>query len=60
MLEGTIEARWNLLKGTGTFWFIDLEKISLVFFYDFGNLWAEPKKIRLSEIAMAFGLRIAI
>ncbi len=56
MLEGTIEARWNLLKGAGTFWFIDLEKISLVFFYDFGNIWTEPKKIRLSEIAMAFGL----
>ncbi|MBN1397828.1 MAG: BamA/TamA family outer membrane protein [Bacteroidetes bacterium] len=56
MLEGTIEARWNLLKNAGTFWFIDLEKISLVFFYDFGNLWTEPKKIRLNEIAMAFGL----
>jgi len=56
ILEGTVEARWNLLKGTGTFWFIDLEKISFVFFYDFGNLWSEPKKICLSEIAMAFGV----
>jgi outer membrane protein assembly complex protein YaeT len=56
MLEGTIEARWNLLNGAGTFWFLDFEKISFVFFYDFGNLWTEPKKICLSEIAMAFGL----
>jgi outer membrane protein assembly complex protein YaeT len=55
MLEGTIEARWNLLNGAGTFLFIDLEKISLVFFYDIGNLWTAPQKMRLSEIAMAFG-----
>ena len=56
LLEGTIEARWNLLKGAGSFWFVDLEKFSFVFFYDFGNLWPEPKKVCLSEIAMAFGL----
>jgi outer membrane protein assembly factor BamA len=55
MLEGTIEARWNLLNGAGSLWFLDLEKISLVFFYDFGNLWTAPQKMRLSEIAMAFG-----
>jgi outer membrane protein assembly complex protein YaeT len=56
LLEGTIEARWNLLKEAGSFWFVDLEKISLVFFYDFGNIWPEPRKVCLSEIAMAFGL----
>jgi outer membrane protein insertion porin family len=56
MLEGTIEARWNLLNGAGTLWFLDLEKISFVFFYDFGNIWTEPKKMRFTEIAMAFGL----
>lgn len=56
MLEGTIEARWNLLNGAGTFWFLDLEKISFVFFYDIGNLWTTPHKMRLSEIAMAFGV----
>jgi outer membrane protein assembly complex protein YaeT len=55
MLEGTIEARWNLLNEAGSFWFIDLEKISLVFFYDFGNIWTKPQNIRLNEIAMAFG-----
>jgi outer membrane protein assembly factor BamA len=58
MLEGTIEARWNPLNEAGTFWFIDFKKISFVFFYDFGNLWAEPQKMRLSEIAMAFGLGV--
>lgn len=56
LFEGTVEARWNLLNGAGTFLFLDLEKISLVFFYDFGNLWTAPQKMRLSEIAMAFGL----
>ncbi|MGA3286678.1 MAG: BamA/TamA family outer membrane protein [Bacteroidota bacterium] len=55
MLEGTIEARWNLLNEAGTFWFLDFKKFSLVFFYDFGNLWTEPQKMSLSEIAMAFG-----
>ena len=55
MVEGTVEARWNLLSEAGTFWFIDLEKISFVFFYDFGNLWTAPQKMNLSEIAMAFG-----
>lgn len=56
MFEGTIEARWNLLKGAGSFSVIDLEKISFVFFYDCGNVWTDPKAMRISEIAMAFGL----
>ncbi len=56
MLEGTIEARWNPLNEAGTFWFLDLEKISFVFFYDLGNLWTAPQKMDLNEIAMAFGL----
>jgi outer membrane protein assembly factor BamA len=55
MVEGTIEARWNLLNEAGTFWFLDFKKFSLVFFYDFGNLWTKPQKMSLSEIAMAFG-----
>jgi outer membrane protein assembly complex protein YaeT len=53
--EGNIEARWNLLKDAGSLGFLDLEKISLVFFYDCGNVWTNPHKMRLSEIAMAFG-----
>jgi len=56
MFEGNIEGRWNLLNGAGTLWFVDLEKISLVFFYDCGNIWTAPNKISLDQIAMAFGL----
>lgn len=55
MFEGSIEARWNLLKDAGSLWFLDLEKISLVFFYDCGNVWTAPQKVRLNEVAMAFG-----
>jgi outer membrane protein assembly complex protein YaeT len=55
LFEGNIEARWNLLKGAGSIWFLDLEKISFVFFYDCGNVWPTPQKTRLTEIAMAFG-----
>ena len=39
MFEGTIETRWNPLKGAGSLGFLELEKISFVFFYDFGNVW---------------------
>jgi len=56
LFEGNVEARWNFLNGAGSLWFLDLEKLSLVFFYDCGNMWPVPHKMRLSEIAMAFGL----
>jgi outer membrane protein insertion porin family len=56
--EGNLEARWNFLSGWGTFWFLDLEKFSLVFFYDCGNMWPTPQKMRITEIAMAFGFGI--
>jgi outer membrane protein assembly factor BamA len=55
IVEGSIEARWNPLKGAGTVGFLDLEKISFVLFYDFGNIWSTPQKMRIPEIAMAFG-----
>ena len=54
MFEGTIEARLNPFK-RGTLGFLDLEKLSFVLFYDCGNIWSEPRQMRLSEIAMAFG-----
>jgi outer membrane protein assembly factor BamA len=56
LVEGNVEARWNPLKDAGTLGFLDLEKFSFVFFYDFGNVWSTPRKMRLTEIAMAFGL----
>jgi outer membrane protein insertion porin family len=56
--EGNVEARWNLLKDAGNLWFLDLTKLSLVFFWDCGNVWTKPKYMRVSEVAMAFGLGI--
>jgi len=58
LIEGNIEARWNPLKDEGSVGFLDLAKISFVFFYDFGNIWSTPQKIRTTEIAMAFGCGI--
>ena len=57
MFEGTIEARVNPFK-RGTLGFLDLEKLSFVLFYDCGNIWSKPGQMRLSEIAMAFGVGI--
>jgi outer membrane protein insertion porin family len=48
LFEGNIEARWNPLKNAGSLGFLDLEKISWVFFYDFGNIWTAPQKMRLT------------
>jgi outer membrane protein assembly complex protein YaeT len=57
MLEGTIEARLNPFK-RGSLGFLDLEKLSFVLFYDCGNIWTTPQRMRLSEIAMAFGFGV--
>ncbi|HTP79642.1 MAG TPA: BamA/TamA family outer membrane protein [Bacteroidota bacterium] len=59
LLESSLEGRWNLLRGAGKFLALDLEKFSVVFFLDDGNIWTEPRRIRLSEVALAggFGLR---
>jgi len=56
LLEANLEGRWHLFKDAGRFWFIDLNNISLVGFYDMGNVWTEAKRVRLSEIAMAAGI----
>ncbi|MGD1045774.1 MAG: BamA/TamA family outer membrane protein [Bacteroidota bacterium] len=57
MFEGTIEARINPFK-RGSLGFLDLEKLSFVLFYDCGNIWTVPQRMRLSEVAMAFGFGI--
>ena len=57
MFEGTIEARLNPFK-RGSLGFLELEKLSFVLFYDCGNIWSKPSQMRLSEIAMAFGVGI--
>lgn len=56
LFEGNLEARWHLFRGAEKFWFIELENISLVGFYDIGNVWSEVKKVNLSQIAMAAGI----
>ena len=58
LLEGSFEARWHLFKNFGRIWFLELPKLSLVFFYDAGNVWTEVKQMRTSEIAMAAGFGI--
>ena len=56
VFEGSIENRWNLLRNAGRLGFIEFNRFSLVFFYDFGNVWPQAKEMRFNEIAMASGL----
>jgi outer membrane protein insertion porin family len=56
IFETSLEARWNLLKNASRAWFLDLDKLSLVLFYDAGNVWSDLNKIRITEVAMASGL----
>jgi outer membrane protein insertion porin family len=56
VLEGSIENRWNLLRNAGRLGFIEFNRFSLVFFFDFGNVWTRAKEFRASEIALATGL----
>jgi outer membrane protein assembly factor BamA len=56
VFEGSIENRWNLLRNAGRLGFIEFNRFSLVFFYDFGNVWTQVKEMRVNEIAMASGL----
>jgi outer membrane protein insertion porin family len=56
VFETSLEARWNLLKNAGRVWFLDLDKLSLVIFYDAGNVWSDLSKVRITETAMASGL----
>jgi outer membrane protein assembly factor BamA len=55
-VESSLEARWNPLKTAGAFYFIDLNKISFVFFLDAGNVWTDPIRVRLSELGWAAGV----
>jgi outer membrane protein assembly factor BamA len=56
VFEGSIENRWNLLRNAGRLGFLELNRFSLVFFFDFGNVWPHASEMRFSEIAMASGL----
>jgi outer membrane protein assembly factor BamA len=56
VLEGSVEYRWNLLRNAGRLGFVEFNRFSLVFFFDFGNVWTRAKEFKVSEIAMASGL----
>jgi len=54
--EATIEARVRMAKKKSEIGFLDANKIWLVFFADFGNIWNNVKEIHLSEIAISTGI----
>ena len=56
VFEASIENRWNLLRNAGRLGFVEFNRFSVVFFYDFGNVWPQAREMRFSEIAMAAGL----
>jgi outer membrane protein insertion porin family len=53
--EGSIEVRTNIFQGTKD---EILDKIWLVQFLDFGNVWGEMKDLQLKSVALAFGLGV--
>ena len=56
VLEGSIENRWNVLRSAGRLGFVEFNRFSFVFFFDFGNVWIRAREFKASEIAMASGL----
>ena len=58
VFEASGEERWNLLKNAGRVGFIELNKFSLVFFYDIGNVWPTVDKVRVTDFAMASGMGV--
>jgi outer membrane protein insertion porin family len=56
ILEGSIESRWNLLRDAGRLGFIEFNRFSLVFFFDFGNVWPRARDFQTRDIAMASGV----
>ena len=55
ILEGTLETRIRMSKKKDETGFLDANKIWLVFFTDFGNIWNSVKEIHLREIAISIG-----
>ena len=56
IFEGTIEDRWDLLRNAGRLGFVEFSRFSLVFFFDFGNVWPRAGDMRVKEIALASGI----
>jgi len=58
IIESTIEARIRVSKTAGDLGFIEANKIWLVFFTDFGNIWDNVKEIKLQHIAISSGFGV--
>ena len=56
VFEGSIENRWNLLRNAGRLGFVEFNRISLVFFFDIGNVWPKASDMRINQLAMASGI----
>lgn len=58
LFEANIELRWNGPRKFGSPGGIPLENLWLVPFVDVGNVWAMPKDVRLTQLAVASGIGI--
>lgn len=56
IIEGTLESRIRMAKDKGSLGFLDANKIWLVFFADFGNIWNTVTEIHLRDVAIAAGI----
>ena len=54
LLEGSIELRKNLFPTSQGF----TKNIGAVVFFDYGNIWENPKNFDISQIAMSVGVGI--
>jgi outer membrane protein insertion porin family len=58
VIEGNLEMRIHTFKKSSNLLFLDANKIWLVCFLDFGNIWNNFEDIHLSEVAVAGGLGV--
>jgi outer membrane protein insertion porin family len=56
LIETSLELRWKMFPGAKRWWLVEPDNIWLVLFSDAGNLWSAPRTVRVSEIAVSFGV----
>jgi outer membrane protein assembly factor BamA len=56
IIESSFELRVHLSKSMSKLLFLDANKIWLVFFTDFGNIWNDFRSIRIADFAVAAGI----
>jgi len=56
IFEGSAEMRISHFQGYKDLWFIKLQNILAVYFFDFGNVWEDIRYFRLKDIAVAGGV----